>query len=161
MKSRFKLSFNGKVMMVVISLVCAITMLMVPTLVLAANTTDNVQSGIQPRWSYLWICEQAIDYAENISPGIMVYGSTQTYDGCYSEVEIQLEKYTTSGIWVNVPTYYWSSYSESDYTEVFEDDISVSPGVYRCSLVHTAYDVDGIPLESTFSRTVEITVRGN
>ena len=157
MKSRFKLSFNSKVMMVIICLVCAITVLMVPTLVLASNITYSAQSDVQPRWSCLWHCDNGISYASDIEKGVMIYASTQTYDEYYAEVEYQLEKYV-SGVWVNVPTYYWSDYAEDDYVEVFEDNISLSSGVYRGSLIHTAYDTNGFPLESTFSNTREITI---
>ncbi len=150
--------FKSKVMMVVICLVCVITVLMVPTLVLASDTVNSAQDGIQPRWSYLWICENNIDYANDISKGLWIYGSTQAYYDYYAEVEIQLQKYT-SGVWVDVPTYYWRAYPEDSYAEIEEDNISVSSGVYRCSLVHTAYTQSGVPLESDGFKSLEITIR--
>lgn len=159
MKSKFKLSFNGKVMMVIISLVCVITLLMVPTLVLAAGATDGAQSSVQPRWTCLFECDNGIDYADDIARGIQIYGATITYDDYYAGVEIQLQKYT-SGIWVNVPTYYWDAYEEDSYVDIAEDNISVSKGTYRCFLIHTAYDAEsGFPLESVEFYTPEITIR--
>ena len=150
--------FKSKVMMVVICLVCAITVLMVPTLVLASDTVDSARDGIQPRWTFLWMCDNSINYASDIDKGIRVYASTQTYTDYYAEVEVQLQKYT-SGVWVNVPTYCWSEYSGTHYAEVFEDNIALSSGTYRCELVHNAYDPSGFPLESNFSNTLEITIR--
>ena len=152
---------KSKVMMVVICLVSVITLLMIPNLVFAVDAVDSAQGSIQPRWSCIYVCENGIDYANDISQGIKIMGATQTYDGYYAEVEVQLEKYTTSGIWVNVPTYNWREYSESCWAEVFEDNISVTPGTYRCSLVHSAYDEDGFLLESVSFQTRELTVTGN
>lgn len=150
--------FKSKVMMVVICLVCVITVLMIPTLVLASDTVDSAQNGIQPRWSYLWHCDNGIDYANNISKGLWIYGSTQAYYDYYAEVEIQLQKYV-SGIWVDVPTYSWSSYPEDSYAEIEEDDVSVSSGTYRFSIIHTAYTTSGVPLESDGFNSLEITIR--
>ena len=145
--------------MVVICLVSVITLLMIPNLVLAVNTADSARGGIQPRWSCLYVCESSIDYASDISSGLLIVGSTETYDDYYAGVEVQLQRYTTSGIWVNVPTYSWSDYQEDTFSEVSEDNVSVSKGTYRCSLIHTAYDTNGMALESDAFYSDEITVR--
>lgn len=150
---------KSKVMMVVICLVCAITLLMIPNLVLAVDTTDSAQGGIQPRWSCLYVCDSSINYASDIAPGLFIGGSTETYNDYYAEVEVQLQRYTTSGIWMDVPTYSWSDYQEDTFAEVSEDNVSVSKGTYRCTLIHTAYSTSGLPLESEAFYSDEITVR--
>lgn len=91
--------------------------------------------------------------------GLLIIGSTATYDDYYAEVEVQLQRYTTSGNWVNVPTYYWSDYQEDTFAEVCEDNVSVSAGTYRCTLIHTAYARNGMALESEAFYSPEITVR--
>ena len=150
---------KSKVMMVVICLVSVITMLMIPNLVLAGDTADSAQSGVQPRWSCLFVCDSSIRNASDISPGLFVMGSTETYNGYYAEVEVQLQRYTTSGIWMDVPTYCWTDYQEDTFAEVSEDNVSVSKGTYRCTLIHTAYSTSGFPLESEAFYSNEITVR--
>ncbi len=150
---------KSKVMMVVICLVSVITLLMIPNLVLAVDTADSAQSGIQPRWSCLFVCDSLIDYASDISPGLLIVGSTETYSGYYAEVDVQLQRYTTSGIWMNVPTYNWVDYQEDTFAEISEDNVSVSSGTYRCSLIHTAYTKSGIEIESEAFYSDEITVR--
>ena len=151
--------FKSKVMMVVICLVSVITLLMIPNLVLAVDTADSARSNIQPRWSFLHACDSSIDYASDISPGLLIVASTETYDDCYAGVEVQLQRYTTSGIWMDVPTYSWSDYQEDTFAEVSEDNVSVSRGVYRCTLIHTAYATNGMALESEAFYSDEITVR--
>ena len=90
----------------------------------------------------------------------MITGSTQASTGCYAGVTIQLQKYIAScDCWVNVPTYCWDAYAEDSYAEIFEDNISLSTGTYRCQLVYTAYDTDGFELESFAANSNEITVR--
>ena len=154
-----KSNLKSKVMMVVICLVSVITMLMIPNLVLAVDAAEGAQGGIQPRWSFLYVCDNSIDYASDISRGLLVVGSTETYPNYYAEVEVQLQRYTTSGNWVNVPTYYWSDYQEDTFAEVSEDNVSVSKGTYRCTLIHTAYAKNGMALESEAFHSNEITVR--
>ena len=156
-----KVTLKNKAMTIAICLIGLITLLMVPSLVLASEVRlSSSQSSVQPRWSYLWVCDNAIDYAENISRGISLAGSTKVRSNKYAGVEIQLEKYINScECWMNVPTYYWEAYEEDDYAQVAEDDISLSTGTYRFSILHTAYDTDGLPLESFAASSDEITIR--
>lgn len=117
-------------------------------------------NNIQPRWRYLLVCDSGIDYASDISRGICLTGSTLASSGCYTGVTIQLEKYIAScDCWVNVPTYCWDVYDEDNYAEIFVDNIGLSAGTYRCSLVYTAYDTYGLELESFTANSNEITVR--
>ena len=156
-----KVTLKNKAMTIAICLIGLITLLMIPSLVLASEVEmSSSQGNIQPRWSYLWMCDNGIDYASNISKGISLFGSTQVYSNKYAGVMIQLEKYIDScDCWVNVPTYCWEAYEEDDYAYIFEDDISLSSGVYRFSILHTAYDTDGLELESFATSSEEITIR--
>lgn len=156
-----KVTLKNKAMTIAILLIGLITLLMVPSLVLASEfETSSSQGSIQPRWSYLWMCDNGIDYASNISRGISLTGSTKVRSNKYSGVEIQLEKYVDScACWMNVPTYAWEAYEEADYAYIFEDDVSLSTGTYRFSILHTAYDTDGLPLESFAAYSEEITIR--
>ena len=86
-------------------------------------------------------------------------GSTLVDTGCYSGVEIQLQRYVDScDCWMNAPTYFWETYAEDDYAEIAEDDISVASGTYRFKIVHIAYDSNGIEIESFIANSNEITV---
>lgn len=137
-------------------MVVAITMLMVPTVVLA-NDALEAQSSIQPRWSYLYACDNLLDYASNISSGILIYGCTEVYEG-HAGVEIQLQKWDeVYEKWRNTESY-WEVYDEQGYAEAFEDDINVSAGVYRLSLTHTAYTTSGFPMESFTSYSNELRI---
>lgn len=148
---------KSKVVVSFFSLVMVITMLMVPTVVLASNYTEA--SVIQPRWSYLLFCDNWLDYASDISRGILVYGSTDVYEG-HSSVDIQLQKWNSStGRWANVSGKSWFDYSTSGYSEICVDNVSVSAGIYRLSMLHTAYDEDGMEVESFAANSNEITVR--
>ena len=89
----------------------------------------------------------------------MFIGSTLVNTGYHSGVEIQLQRYVDScDCWMNAPTYFWEAYSESDYAEIIEDDISVASGTYRFKIVHTAYTSSGIEIESFIANSNEITV---
>ena len=156
-----KVTLKNKAMTIAICLIGLITLLMIPSLVLASEIElSSSQSSVQPRWSYLWICDHGIDYAENIPKGISLAASTQVYSNKYAGVEVQLEKYVSSASrWMIVPTYYWEAYEEDDYAQVAEDDIALSTGTYRLSILHTAYDTDGLPLESFAACSDEITIR--
>ena len=50
-----------------------ITMLMIPNLALAVDIENAREGGIQPRWSYLNICDNYLDYASNLSKGLYIY----------------------------------------------------------------------------------------
>ena len=156
-----KVTLKNKAMTIAVCLIGLITLLMIPSLVLASEIElSSSQSSVQPRWSYLWICDNAIYYADNRSRGISFAASTKVYSNKYAGVEIQLEKYVSSASrWMNVPTYYWDAYEEDDYAQVAEDDIPLSTGTYRLAILHTAYDTDGLPLESFAAYSEEITIR--
>lgn len=156
-----KVTLKNKAMTIAVCLIGLITLLMVPSLVLASEVElSSSQGSVQPRWSYLWICDNGIDYASNISKGISLTGSTQVRSNKYAGVVIQLERYVDScSCWINVPTYCWEAYEEDDYACIFEDDISLASGTYRFSILHTAYDTDGLELESFAASSDEITIR--
>ena len=156
-----KVTLKNKAMTIAVCLIGLITLLMIPSLVLASELElSSSQNSVQPRWSYLWICDNAIDYAENISRGISFAASTKVRSNKYAGVEIQLEKYVSSASrWMDVPTYYWDAYEEDDYAYIMEDDVSLSTGTYRLAILHTAYDTDGLPLESFAACSDEITIR--
>lgn len=149
--------FKSKYLVSFFSLVMAITMLMVPTVAFANSNTEA--SVIQPRWSYLVACDNLLDYASNISSGLLVYGSTQPRFGNQSSVEIQLQKWNVSaGKWENVTGKYWFDYSTDGYSELCENNVPVSAGVYRLSLLHTAYSSTGVELESFAAYSNELTI---
>lgn len=150
--------FTSKFLVSFFSLVMVITLLMFQTVVFA-NDTIEVQNSIQPRWSYLYACDSSLQLAENISSGIMIYGSTEVYSG-HAGVQAQLQKW--NGVeWLNVSDCYWEEYSTDGYAYVFEDDVEVSAGVYRLSLIYTAYSSSGFPLESFEAYSRELTVRSS
>ena len=156
-----KVTLKNKAMTIAVCLIGLITLLMVPSLVLASEVElSSSQGSIQPRWSYLWICDNGIEYADNIPKGVDIAGSTTVYPGKYAGVSIQLERYVDScSCWINVPTYYWEDYQEDDYSYIYEADVSLASGTYRFSILHTAYDTDGLPLESFATSSDEITIR--
>ena len=116
-------------------------------------------SSIQPRWSFLNICENYLDYASNISKGIYIYGSTLVNSNRYAGLEIQLQRYVDScECWMNCPTYYWDAYVEDDFAEISIDNISVASGIYRFQIVHTAHDTSGLEIESFSANSNEIRI---
>ncbi|MBQ8299124.1 MAG: hypothetical protein IJX99_04550 [Clostridia bacterium] len=149
--------FKSKFLVSFFSLVMVITMLMVPTIAFASTSAE--ESIVQPRWSYLYACDNSLQLAENISPGIMIYGGTEVYEG-HAGVEIQLQKWNGYD-WLNVSDCYWEAYSSTGFAYAFEDDVDVSAGVYRLSLIHTAYSSRGVPLEEFETYSNELTVRAS
>ena len=147
--------FKSKFLVSFFSLVMAITMLMVPTVAFASASAE--ERSIQPRWSYLYAIDNSLQLAENISPGIMISGSTEVYTG-HAGIEVQLQKWNGSD-WLNVSDCYWEAYSSTGYAHVFEDDVDVPAGVYRLSLIYSAYSSSGFLLESFASYSRELTVR--
>lgn len=148
--------FKSKFLVSFLSLVMVITLLMFPTVVFA-NDTIEVQNSIQPRWSYLYVCSNGLQAASDISGAILIYGCTEVYSG-HAGVEIQLQKWSGTR-WLNYSDFYWEDYSSTGMAEAFEDNIEVPAGVYRLSLVHTAYSSSGVPLESFSAYSNELTVR--
>ena len=155
-----RIALKYKKMISTFCLLGLITLLMVPNLVLAADTELGAQGDQQKRWSYLRACDNTLDYATNISRGLYIHGSTQSAIGYYSGVSIQLQRYIADyDMWVNVPTYYWESYEEDSYTEITEDNVSVASGIYRFDIIHTSHDTDGFEIESFFANSNQMTVR--
>ena len=146
--------FKSKFLVSFFSLVMAITMLLVPTISFASTSAE--ESVIQPRWSYLHMCENSLQLAEDISQGIQIYGCTVTYSG-HAGVEIQLQKWNGYD-WLNVSDYYWEAYGSTGYAVAAEENVEVSAGVYRLSLLHTAYSSSGLPLESFAAYSNEVRV---
>lgn len=90
----------------------------------------------------------------------MISGSTLVYPDYTAGVVIQLQRYVDScACWVNVPTYIWQHVSDTEYAHIFEDDVSVNAGVYRFSLIHTAYEDSGLEVENFGAYSDEIRVR--
>lgn len=145
-KSKFVVSF--------FSLIMVITMLMIPTVAFASASAE--EQSIQPRWSFLYACENSLQPAENVSQAIMIYGCTETYSG-HAGVEVQLQKWNGSR-WLNVADGYWEAYGSTGYAVAYEEDIEVPAGVYRLSLLHKAYSSSGALLEEFAAHSRELTV---
>ena len=146
--------FKSKFLVSFFSLVMVITMLMIPTFAFASASAE--EQTIQPRWSYLRVGENSLHPATGITQGIMIYGGTDKYSGS-AGVVVQLQKWSGSK-WLNVSDGYWEAYGSGGFAFVSENNIEVPAGVYRLSLVHTAYSSTGVPLESFSTQSKELTV---
>lgn len=142
----------------VVSLVLAIMMLMISTVIYASNPQIDVTSIIQPRWTYLYSCENSLEITEGTSKKLTIYATTDVYTG-YAGVNAQLQKLSEDGTsWDDVPNKFWEAYEERTVAGILIENVSVSSGKYRCSLEHIAYSTNGMPLESFYTYTNTVTV---
>lgn len=147
----------------IMSLVLAITMLILPNASYAATqieevgvNTSNNSRALQ--WSYLYECEHVFEKTEGESRKLTLYASTEVDEG-RAGVYAQLQKRSSNGTsWDDVDGKEWERYSATDYVSMEYLNISVGAGTYRFLLIHMALDENGDILESFSAYTSEVTI---
>ena len=147
----------------VVSFILVITMLVIPSASFAVTQSElsEQDASIQPRWTYLFECDNSLTITEGETSKLTLYGSTQVYEGL-AGVYFQLQKQESDGSWSDVTGKEWEATSSSDYIYLEKTHISVSAGTYRLYLIHSAMNEHGMIRESfpAYSDTITISNAG-
>ncbi len=131
----------------VVSLVLLFTMLMIATV-----------SFCSVQWTYIYECENALeDVSTWLTKKLDFYADMTVYDG-YCGIEAQLQKLGDDGeTWNNVDDKFYDVYAENDFCKI-EEIVKVKAGTYRFEILNTAYETNGMALESdvTYTRTITV-----
>ncbi len=147
----------------VTAIALALGMLTIPNLALAATkmpTADTTGVEVQPRWTYLRLCQCGLDVVDGPNKIISILFSTDTYENG-AGVEAEMEWYNpTKSRWQEVPDMTWNGYTTTRrYYDIEENDVQVPySGKYRALVTFYAVDSTGKIIESTTDYTNVITV---